>query len=616
MLPERAFQKRPFGGMTLEGGSGGGGGGHTTSTVTQSSIPDWLRPQTEALLGAATQETFQTQLGPDGTYQITGVKPYTPYSADPRDYFAQFSPLQQQAMGEVAGMQTPGGFGVGQQMTGLAGLGGLQSAMGAYDYGQMGAGYGAAGAQLGTQGGAQYGGLGSQYGGMAANLAPAAQQYGALGSGYGMMGAALAPEAQRYGAMGAGYGGASAGLAPEAQQYGRAAADIGSMGLRAEELGRDVGQEARGYARQAADMGSLYERMATDPRSIQAYMSPYQQRVTEVAKRKAVDDAQRAQLGQNLASVRTGTYGGARQALLQGQREAGLQQQLSDIEAQGLQRAFEQAQQAQQFGVTTGLQGLQGAQSGLGTALQGGQLGLSGVGQAMAGQEAGMRGLGQAGQLYGLGMQGAQAGLAGLGRAGEMYGLGLQGAQSGLAGLGRAGEMYGLGMQGAGYGLQGVQQQLAGTAQGMQGAGYGLQGVSGAQAGYGLTGQMGQSLANIAQQQQAADIARLNLQQQFGAMSQEQQQKIINQAIQNYAMAQENPQQRLAAYNALLRGYQTPVTTVSQYQASPSPVSQLAGLGLTGAAAYGLASGKKEGGKIEEGIDTLALQKAMKKVAA
>jgi hypothetical protein len=39
---------------------GGGGGGPTQSTVTQSNIPEWLQPQTEALLGAATQEYFET----------------------------------------------------------------------------------------------------------------------------------------------------------------------------------------------------------------------------------------------------------------------------------------------------------------------------------------------------------------------------------------------------------------------------------------------------------------------------------------------------------------------------------------------------------------------------
>jgi hypothetical protein len=56
MLPERAFQPRNGRmNMTLEGG---GGGGQTSSTVTQSNIPEWLRPQTEALLGAATHRVF------------------------------------------------------------------------------------------------------------------------------------------------------------------------------------------------------------------------------------------------------------------------------------------------------------------------------------------------------------------------------------------------------------------------------------------------------------------------------------------------------------------------------------------------------------------------------
>jgi hypothetical protein len=84
MLPERAFQPRNGRtGMTLEGG---GGGGPTTSTVNQSNIPEWLRPQTEALLGAGMQEYFNTEFNPEtGNYDITGTKPYTPYSSDPRD---------------------------------------------------------------------------------------------------------------------------------------------------------------------------------------------------------------------------------------------------------------------------------------------------------------------------------------------------------------------------------------------------------------------------------------------------------------------------------------------------------------------------------------------------
>lgn len=471
--------------MTLEGG--GGGGPQQTTTVT-SNIPEWLRPQTEALLGAATQEYFDTRYNPStGQYDIRGITPYRPYSTDPRDYVAPFSPGQQQVFREAAGMRTPEGFAGGTQLAAMGARGGMESAGNAYGYGGMGAGYGAMGA----------------------------------------------------------------GMAPEAQMFGRTGADVGMLGLGATAYGGDIGQEARMYGRQAAGMGGLYERMATDPRAMQAYMSPYQQNVTEIAKQQAIEDAQRAQLGANLGAARQGTYGGARQTLAQTQREAALQKQMSDIQSQGLQRAFEQAQQAQQFGVTTGLSGLQGAQAGLGTALQGGQLGLQGIGQAVAGQETALRGLGQAGQLYGLGMQGAQVG---------------------------------------------------------------LQGVQGAQAGYGMGIQGGQSVANIAAQQQEADLNRMRFQAEQAAMERAREQAIIDQAVQNYALAQEAPFQRLSQYSGLLRGYATPTMTTESYRAAPSGISQLAGLGT---AAYGVSQlGKKEGGKIEEeGIDSLALANVKKKVA-
>ena len=77
----------------------------------------------------------------------------------------------------------------------------------------------------------------------------------------------------------------------------------------------------------------------------QQYMSPYIQNVVDIQQRQAIDAARRAQLGQNLAAARQGTYGGARQTLLQGERESGLRQQLGDIQARGLQEAYGQAQQ-------------------------------------------------------------------------------------------------------------------------------------------------------------------------------------------------------------------------------------------------------------------------------
>jgi len=122
--------------------AGGGKSGPTSSTVTQTNVPEWLRPQVETLVGGATKELFTTQRTPDGAYEITGVKPYTPYSTKPEEYVAGFSPLQEQAFAGTAGLQTPGQFGMGTQMSQQAGLGGLSTAQQAAGLSGMQAGAG------------------------------------------------------------------------------------------------------------------------------------------------------------------------------------------------------------------------------------------------------------------------------------------------------------------------------------------------------------------------------------------------------------------------------------------------------------------------------------------
>jgi hypothetical protein len=94
-------------------------------------------------------------------------------------------------------------------------------------------------------------------------------------------------------------------------------------------------------------------------------MSPYQQAVTDVQKQAAVREAQLAQQQTNLGAARQGTYGGARQAIAQAERERGLLDRLSSIQAEGGQKAFDAARQAQQFGSTLGLQGLQTGLQGM-----------------------------------------------------------------------------------------------------------------------------------------------------------------------------------------------------------------------------------------------------------
>jgi hypothetical protein len=173
------------------------------------------------------------------------------------------------------------------------------------------------------------------------------------------------------------------------------------------------GEQAQQSGLYGQDIGFSYGQMATDPRAVQAYMSPYQQGVTDIAKAQAIEDAKKSQLGANLGAVRQGTYGGARQSLVQAQREAALQKQLGDIQTQGLQSAYDRAVQAQQFGVSSGIQG---AQAGI----QGAQAGLQGVGAAQAGY--GMAG--QMGQgLTGLGQARQGADLTRLGFQQEIGGI-------------------------------------------------------------------------------------------------------------------------------------------------------------------------------------------------
>lgn len=254
-LGESVTRIKPGGHGRIYGG-GGGSPAPTTTTVNQSNIPEYLRPQVETVLGGAMQELFTTRPGPEGSVEITGTKPYVPYSTDPSKYVAAFTPLQQQAQQTAAGLRMPGQFGMGTQLAGTAGLGGL---------------------------------------GTAAN--------------------------------------------------------------------------ALGYAGQSAGVGSMYENMATSPSAYQSFMSPYQQAVTDVQMDAARRQADITRQQRNAQATRAGAFGGSRQAIEEAEAQRALQSQLQNIQATGLQNAFQQAQQNINQRAQLELQGLSGAQQGLGTAL-------------------------------------------------------------------------------------------------------------------------------------------------------------------------------------------------------------------------------------------------------
>lgn len=130
--------------------------------------------------------------------------------------------------------------------------------------------------------------------------------------------------------------------------------------------------------------GQQYAQQATNPYATQAYMSPYmegalQPQLREAARQSAIQGQQN-----QAQAVQAGAFGGSRSAIIEAERQRNLGQQQADIYGKGMQSAFEQARQAQQFGSELGLKGYgQGLQAA-------GQLGA--LGQQQYGQETGLLG--------------------------------------------------------------------------------------------------------------------------------------------------------------------------------------------------------------------------------
>lgn len=242
-------------------------------------------------------------------------------------------------------------------------------------------------------------------------IAPQLAEASNIASGVGQAGlgtqqtaAGLQQQALQYGGLGSEYGALGAMTAPQAQRYGAAASGIGAIGAR--------------EAQQGFGAGAQYAQQATSPEAMQSYMSPYMQNVVDVQQREARRASEIGRQADQAQAVGQGAFGGSRSAIVEAERQRNLGMQLGDIQAGGLQKAYEQAQQAQQFGANLGLQGLQAGYQGLQTGIQGQEAGLSGI-------RTGLQGTAQ-------GIQGAQAGLQGVGQA-------TSAGQYGISGLGAAG---------------------------------------------------------------------------------------------------------------------------------------------------------------------------------
>ena len=248
-----------------------------------------------------------------------------------------------------------------------------------------------------------------------------------------------------------------------APQIGQATGLAGLAGLRAGEAGR-YSPFAGGQFYQSPELQQFQmspaERVQAErfgAEQMREYMSPYMEGVIERQKRGAVQDYLKQLPGIGAASVRAGARGGTREALLESEARRGLSERLGDIEAMGLQQAYQQA--AGQFGQDRAAQ-MQAALANQAAGLTSGGQNLQAALQA------------QAQRLQSAGL-GSQYGLAGaqLGEQSRQFGagLGLQGLQQQLAAAGQLGQLgqqqyqQGLGIGqaqlGAGAQIQGLEQQ-------------------------------------------------------------------------------------------------------------------------------------------------------------
>lgn len=560
---------------------GAGGGGTTTQYVKSetSNLPAYAQPYFQSLMGGA-QGLLSTDYIPYGGQRV-----------------ADFTPDQRAVQSEALNLQSPNQFAQGSNLAAQAALGSMMA--GNYRPGGFSA------QQIGQPNLQQF------------QMGPPQQVQGSQST---------APQ------MGA----AQTGFNPNLMNFQMGPVrDVSGFNVSGNDM--QAAQTSFGQGQGLQEFRTQAPEIFGQPQAEQ-YMTPYMRSVLDVQKREAVNDARRAQLIGDLGAARQGTYGGSRQLIAGLEREGDLRQQLGDIEARGMQSAFENAQQqferdraarmgAEQTDISSRLQTQQlGTQTGLQTALanlsaeqqarvnnQATQLQAQGMNAeqalraALANQGAditrGQQNLQSQLQTQQLGTQtGLQAALANLDAdsqsrvqnlASQLQTQGLNADQALRAAL--ANQQAGLttGQQnlqsllstqqlGAQVGLDALRanQQASLEAQRMaeQSRQFGSQQQL---AGLGQAGGLAQTLGNLGQLQQQGDISRLNFQTQQGAMEQALQQQYLDTAYQDFLRQRDFPLEMLQQYSSLLRGVPVaPNSTTTSYAPNPGIAQQLLGTGL------------------------------------
>ena len=408
------------------------------------------------------------------------------------------------------------------------------------------------------------------------------------------------------------YGGADAGAATAADRIGASAAKLGGAPTA---VGQTTTYDPTLQNYQMGDPSKVSTKSFTDQGTAGSYMSPYMQSVVDIQQRKAQELADIAATQQQGAATKSGAFGGGRDAIMRAQAAKELALQKGDIQAQGLQAAYQQAQQQfnaeqgyglqgqianQQAGLTQGQQNLGanlgvqqlGVQTGLQTALANlnnqqqaelanqalkGQYGLT---QGQMSQQANMQTSSQA-------QQAALQDAAAKNQMAQYNASNLQ--QAGLAGAAAKNQAAQFGadqrLTSAGLAAQYGQAANQLTEQsGQFGANFGLQGDQAALQG-------ATALSNIGGQGFNQNMQTNQLLAGYGNQQQQQEQQRLSTLYQDFLNQQNDPYKKIGFMANTASAAPTANLGSTMYQAPPSTLSQIGGLGASAVGAFGASGG-------------------------
>ena len=570
---------------------GGGGPQQSESVVTQTNLPEYAKPFYEEMLGRTVYESTR----PYETYQGARIQDFNP-----------FETTAMQGMAEMAGAGAP------QQ---------IRSA-----------------SDIATQIGYQPTNMGMN---IASGFNPQQQfsnyQAGTIASGYTAPTDASLTQGFTAGTLDPTYapGTIASGYAADSRDAGYTAGTFDPNYTASQIQSQYTGQ---------ADFGPGFEAgTIADAATVQDYMNPYQQLVTDIEKREATraSDTQAANISQQAAQA--GGLGGYREAIMQSERERNLGQQLEDIQRRGGQAAFDQAQKAfeadraarlqqAQLGLQTGTQAQQAQQqaeqlrqAAFGTSEQARQqaakFGLSAQQQADAARqaqeqfsqrsfEAGEKARQQAAQL-GLSAQQQQeaANQAAQRFRSDAFAKNQQMAlaqQQEARAVFQAREQakqeaarMGLSAAETQERMDQAQNQAAMAARefnvrsAQDRAQLGLAGLQADQAGRGQALDAARLLSSLGGQEQAMAFDRLQNLQAAGEIQRGMGQRSLDMGYQDFLRQQAFPREQIGFFSNMLQGLPvTPGSTMASYGVQPSTGQQLLGAGIGGVGLYNALGGR------------------------